>query len=93
MLLKEGYSNSFSLGLITVSGSIGLLFPPSLPAIIYGVTAGVSVKKVFIAGLLPGLALIILISSYALYEGKVKRINTKTFSLKNALDACKKAAK
>ena len=90
MLLKEGYSNSFSLGLITVSGSIGLLFPPSLPAIIYGVTAGVSVKKVFIAGLLPGLALIILISSYALYEGKVKRINTKTFSLKNALDACKK---
>ena len=65
MLLKEGYSISFSLGLLTVSGSIGLLFPPSLPAIIYGVTASVSVKKVFIAGLLPGLLLIILISSWA----------------------------
>ncbi|GIS53946.1 hypothetical protein Ct9H90mP29_09880 [bacterium] len=44
MLLKDGYSRTFSLGLITVSGSIGLLFPPSLPLIIYGVTAGVSVK-------------------------------------------------
>ena len=43
MLIKDGYSRSFSLGLITVSGAIGLLFPPSLPLIIYGVTAGVSV--------------------------------------------------
>ena len=90
MLFKEGYSKSFSLGLITVSGSIGLLFPPSLPAIIYGVTAGVSVKKVFIAGLLPGLALIVLISSYALYHGKVNRIKLKKFSFKNAIKACEK---
>jgi len=47
LLIKEGYSRSFSIGLITVSGSLGLLFPPSLPAIIYGVTAGVSVKSIF----------------------------------------------
>ena len=88
MLLKEGYNKSFSLGLITVSGSIGLLFPPSLPAIIYGVTAGVSVKKVFIAGLVPGLALIVLISSYALYHGKVNSIKLKKFSFKSAIKAC-----
>ena len=88
MLLKEGYSKSFSLGLLTVSGSIGLLFPPSLPAIIYGVTAGVSVKKVFIAGLLPGLLLIILISSWALYQGKINKITLNKFSLKNALNGC-----
>ena len=88
MLLKEGYSKSFSLGLITVSGSIGLLFPPSLPAIIYGVTAGVSVKKVFIAGLLPGMALIVLISSYVLYHGKANSIKLKKFSFKNAIKAC-----
>ena len=88
MLLKEGYSKSFSLGLLTVSGSIGLLFPPSLPAIIYGVTAGVSVKKVFIAGLLPGLLLIILISSWALYQGKINKITLNRFSLNKALNAC-----
>ena len=64
MLLNEGYSKSFSLGLLTVSGSIGLLFPPSLPAIIYGVTAGVSVKNVFTAGLLPGLLLITFILNF-----------------------------
>jgi len=47
ILIKEGYSKLFSLGLITVAGSLGLLFPPSLPLIIYGVTAGVSIKAVF----------------------------------------------
>ncbi|OUX32368.1 MAG: hypothetical protein CBE24_03345 [bacterium TMED264] len=88
MLLKEGYSKSFSLGLLTVSGSIGLLFPPSLPAIIYGVTAGVSVKKVFLAGLLPGILLIVLISSWALYQGKINKIKLNRFSLKNAIKAC-----
>jgi len=90
MLLNEGYSKSFSLGLLTVSGSIGLLFPPSLPAIIYGVTAGVSVKNVFTAGLLPGLLLITLISCYALYQGKVNHIKLKRFSLKSALHVCNK---
>ena len=80
LLLKEGYSRSFSLGLITVSGSLGLLFPPSLPAIIYGVTAGVSVKDIFIAGLFPGLMLIIMISMWALYQGKKDRITVIPFN-------------
>ena len=85
MLLKEGYSRTFSLGLLTVSGSIGLLFPPSLPAIIYGVTAGVSVKDVFIAGLIPGLVLVLLISGWALYQGKMNKITLNKFVFKNAL--------
>jgi len=85
MLLKDGYSRSFSLGLITVSGSIGLLFPPSLPLIIYGVTAGVSVKDVFIAGLIPGFLLIILISSWSVYQGRMNNIELKRFILKDAL--------
>ena len=85
MLLKEGYTRHFSLGLLTVSGSIGLLFPPSLPAIIFGVTAGISVKNIFIAGLIPGSILIILISCWALYQGKKININLKKFNLKKAL--------
>ena len=47
MLYKDGYKKNFSLGLITASGSIGLLFPPSLPLILYGVTAGISIKSIF----------------------------------------------
>ena len=85
MLLKDGYSRSFSLGLITVSGAIGLLFPPSLPLIIYGVTAGVSVKDVFIGGLAPGLLLIFLISSWSIYQGRKNKVQLKRFMLKNAL--------
>ena len=85
MLLKDGYSRSFSLGLITVSGAIGLLFPPSLPLIIYGVTAGVSVKDVFIGGLIPGLLLILLISSWSVYEGRKNNVQLKRFIPKKAL--------
>ena len=86
LLIKEGYSRSFSLGLITVSGSLGLLFPPSLPAIIYGVTAGVSVKDIFIAGLLPGIMLIVLLSSWALFQGKRDKIRARPFNIKDSLN-------
>ena len=88
LLLKEGYSRSFSLGLITVAGSLGLLFPPSLPAIIYGVTAGVSVKEVFIAGLIPGLLLVVLMSFWALYQGKKDKIAPNPFNFKKAMKVC-----
>jgi len=81
LLLKEGYSKSFSLGLITVAGSLGLLFPPSLPAIIYGVTAGVSVKNVFIAGLIPGILLVVLVAGWAVWQGKVQSVKIHNFNL------------
>ncbi|MCH7612719.1 MAG: TRAP transporter large permease subunit [Candidatus Marinimicrobia bacterium] len=78
LLRKEGYSDLFSLGLITVSGSLGLLFPPSLPAIIFGVTAGVSIKDIFIAGLIPGFILIISVAGWSiLQERKRKRLVDK----------------
>ena len=58
MLQKEGYSDSYSLGLITASGSLGLLLPPSLPIILYGLIAGVDIDQLFIAGIVPCLILI-----------------------------------
>lgn len=88
LLIKEGYSKSFSIGLITVSGAIGLLFPPSLPVIIYGVTAGISIKSIFLAGLIPGLLLIFLISSWAIYQGKSQKIVRREFNLKRSLAIC-----
>ncbi len=66
LLLKEKYGENFSLGLITSSGSLGLLFPPSLPLILYGLVAQVSVDKLFIAGIVPGLIMIGIISAFAI---------------------------
>jgi len=68
-LLDERYPEDFSLGLLTSSGSLGLLFPPSLPMIIYGVVAGVSIPQLFLAGLIPGILLIVLLSMYSMYKG------------------------
>ena len=63
-LLSAGYRERFSLGLVTTSGSLGLLFPPSLPLIIYGFIAEVSVDDLFRAGLLPGAILIVILGVY-----------------------------
>lgn len=65
LLLKEKYGENFSLGMITSSGSLGLLFPPSLPLILYGLVAQVSIDKLFIAGIVPGLIMILIISVFA----------------------------
>ncbi|MZG54806.1 MAG: TRAP transporter large permease subunit [Nitrospinae bacterium] len=70
LLIKEKYGENFSLGLITSSGSLGLLFPPSLPLILYGLVAQISIDKLFLAGILPGLIMIFIIASFAIYRGK-----------------------
>lgn len=88
LLIKEGYDRSFSIGLITVSGAIGLLFPPSLPLIIYGITAGISIKNIFVAGFIPGLLLIFLVSAWAIIQGKNQNIIRNTFSLEKSLKVC-----
>ncbi len=87
LLKKQGYSTLFSIGLITVAGSVGLLFPPSLPAILYGVYAGISVKDVFIAGFIPGLLLVALISGWAVYQGKIQNIPRNPFNIKTLIPA------
>ncbi|MEE8340774.1 MAG: TRAP transporter large permease subunit [Candidatus Neomarinimicrobiota bacterium] len=91
MLRKEGYSEMFSLGLITVAGSLGLLFPPSLPLIIYSVSAGVSVKDAFVAGLIPGTLLIVLIGIWAVYQGKVQKIERLPFEWKKVFSSTKES--
>ena len=66
LLLKEKYGENFSLGMITSSGSLGLLFPPSLPLILYGLIAQISIDKLFIAGIAPGLMMILFISIFSI---------------------------
>lgn len=79
MLLKEKYGENFSLGLITTSGSLGLLFPPSLPIILYGIIAKVDIDQLFLAGIVPGLLLIFILSGYSLY--KTNQVTTQKFDL------------
>ncbi len=61
VLLRDGYPERFSLGLLTSSGSLGLLFPPSLPIILYALVASISVDQLFAAGILPGILLVLVI--------------------------------
>lgn len=79
-LLKERYPERFSLGLITTSGSLGLLFPPSLPLIIYGIVAKTSIDKLFLAGIMPGIFLVILLSLFSMFKGLTAQVPRSNFS-------------
>ncbi|MGE5189365.1 MAG: TRAP transporter large permease subunit [Gemmatimonadota bacterium] len=68
-LVAEGYTDRFSIGLLTSTGSLGLLFPPCLPVILYAVVAGVGVDKMFLGGILPGLLLVALMAALAVRAG------------------------
>ncbi|MFC1524091.1 TRAP transporter large permease [Thermodesulfobacteriota bacterium] len=65
-LVKDRYSAKFSLGLITTSGSLGLLFPPSLPLILYGVVSGSRIDDLFLAGIIPGFLMLLLLTAYSM---------------------------
>jgi C4-dicarboxylate transporter, DctM subunit len=68
-LVADKYSEKFSLGLLTTCGSLGLLFPPSLPLIIFGMVSDTNISDLFLAGLLPGLLMLILLSIYSMFYG------------------------
>ena len=68
VMRNKGYGEEFTLGLLTTSGSLGLLFPPSLPVILYGVVAQVDIGKIFKAALVPGLLLIGVLCVYAFFK-------------------------
>jgi C4-dicarboxylate transporter DctM subunit len=88
ILMEEGYSEKFTLGLITSCGSLGLLFPPSLPIILYGIIGKTDIDKIFLAGVVPGIILIIVLSAYSIFKGRSnpKKIS-KQFNLGNVRSA------
>ena len=71
-LVQDNYSEKFALGLITSSGSLGLLFPPSLPLILYGVIAGTRIDHLFLAGILPGLVMLTILVLYSMVKHPVQ---------------------
>jgi len=91
-LIKQNYPEKFSLGLVTTSGSLGLLFPPSLPIILYSLIAGVNIDKLFLAGLIPGFLLLLILSAYSIRIGIAAGVPRTRFQWTNVWDALKKAA-
>jgi len=98
-LKHAGYSEKFSLGLVTTSGSLGLLLPPSLPLILYGIIAQqmnagprVTIDNLFIAGIIPGLLMIVLLSLWSLKTNKKTTLALKPFSGREAISAIRESA-
>ena len=86
-LKQDGYPERFNLGLITGAGSLGLLFAPSLPLILYGVIAEVSIDHLFRAGILPGVLMIVMLSGWSLWVNRGNRQMIKKFSWRELGDA------
>lgn len=97
-LKQAGYRENFNLGLVTTSGSLGLLFAPSLPLILYGIVVQqlglapqVTIKALFLAGFLPGLLMLVMLSGWSLWIGRRIRIPLAELSLREALGAIRES--
>jgi tripartite ATP-independent transporter DctM subunit len=86
-LLADGYRERFSHGLLVSAGSLGILFPPSLPLFLYGIVAGVPIRDLFIGGLLPGALMIAALAALAVREGLIVRGSRQRFVWGEALAA------
>ena len=84
-LLQEKYNERFSLGLVTTGGSLGVLFPPSVPVIIYGVVASVDIEGLFVAALVPGLITVLVLAVYSSFMGAKAGPRRTKFDAKKAL--------
>ncbi len=87
VLLKGGFKDGFSVGLLTSTGSMGLLLPPSLVIILYGVIARVPVLDMFKAGLVPGNLLLVLFCLVCVWQGIKSGTSRSTFSFSRAVPA------
>lgn len=88
-LLYEKYDEKFSLGLVTTGGSLGILFPPSTPLIFYGIIASLaggsmSLNKLMVAGIVPGLMVVAVLAVYGAYKGIVNKVPRRKFNFKEA---------
>lgn len=84
MLIKEMYSRRFSTGMLTAAGSLGLLFPPSLPVILYGVRSQTPIDRLFLAGILPGLFLMAIVALWGIRQGIVGKSKRTPFRWREA---------
>ena len=90
-MTRANYPEAFSLGLLTTSGTLGLLFPPSLPLIIYAIVAGIRIDQLFIAGLLPGILLVVLLSFFSIARAVRADVPKTRFQISEILSALREA--
>jgi tripartite ATP-independent transporter DctM subunit len=91
-LQQAGYPEKFNLGLVTSAGSLGLLFAPSLPLILYGIVAELPIEDLFLAGILPGFLMIVLLSGYSVWKNRAVRVPLSDFSWREVGAAVREAA-
>jgi tripartite ATP-independent transporter DctM subunit len=87
VLVRAKYPEQTSLGLVTVSGSIGLLWFPSLPVFLYAFYANLDFKKLFVGGLLPGVLLVLVVAGWAASQGWLRGVARTPFVLREAMAA------
>jgi tripartite ATP-independent transporter DctM subunit len=90
-LVKAGYDEAFSLGLITSAGCLGLLFAPSLPLILYGVITETSIDDMFLAGIVPGLVMMAGLAAYCLWVNRHARVPLSQFSWREVAAAARES--
>lgn len=90
-LKQDGYPNKFNLGLVTSAGSLGLLFAPSLPLILYGVVSNVSIDNLFRAGILPGILMLVMLSGYSMWVSRRSQQALRSFSFKELAGALRES--
>ncbi len=90
-LQQAGYPEKFNLGLVTSAGSLGLLFAPSLPLILYGVIAEISIDDLFLAGLLPGFLMLLILSAYSVWKNRAVRVPLADFSWREVRSSVREA--
>ena len=91
-LQQAGYPEKFNLGLVTSAGSLGLLFAPSLPLILYGIVAEISIEDLFLAGLLPGFSMLLILSGYSVWRNRALRVPLADFSWREVCASVREAA-
>ncbi|MEM9173381.1 MAG: TRAP transporter large permease subunit [Pseudomonadota bacterium] len=86
-LRQSGYEPKFNLGLVTSAGSLGLLFAPSLPLILYGIVARESIDELFLAGILPGTLMVLMLAGWSLWVNRGKAQALSSFSWREVVSA------
>ncbi len=87
-LLQQGYSKEFSLGALTSAGTLGIIIPPSIPLIIFGIVNEMSIIDLFIAGIIPGLFLTAVLATYSVYVNR--HLPREHFDLTEFLEAMRR---
>ena len=91
-LLQGKYPEKFSLGLVTNSGTLGLLFPPSLPIIIYAIVSKLQINQLFLAGILPGILMVVLLSIFSIQKAVASEVPRIQFDRTRIFKALREAA-